>query len=159
MNPPPAAFPCPDPVVVRCASGVVKGCLESPPWGSTGEALRGSEDPSHERFRIRSLDRRRVEEIPASEIKAIFFVSDLQGDGERNDLQFHGVEPALPGVWVQARFRDGEVIEGIVENSIRALLAPGFFLRPTDAGSNNRLIYIMKSALAEYHVLGVTPTR
>ena len=135
---------------------MVKGCLESPPWRSTGEALCGAVEDSPECFRIRSLDLSRVEEIAAGEIKAIFFVSDLQGNRERNDLQFQGMEPALPGVWVQARFLDGEVIEGVVENSIRALRAPGFFLRPTDPGSNNRLIYVMKSALAEYHVLGVT---
>jgi hypothetical protein len=46
------------------------------------------------------------------------------------------------------------VIEGIVHNSIRYLLDPGFFLVPTHPGSNNRLIYISKSQLADHRVLG-----
>ena len=145
-----------EPVVLRCDGRVVKGYLESPPWTSAQESERSQAKFAGDLFSIRALESDAVEEIPASEVKAVFFVSDLEGKPEHLNLRFHALEPVLPGVWVQVQFRDGEVIEGIVENSIRFLVEPGFFLRPTDPISNNKLIYVMKHCLAEYHVLGLT---
>jgi hypothetical protein len=55
---------------------------------------------------------------------------------------------------MRVQFLDGEVIEGIVHNSIRYLVDPGFFLVPTHPGSNNKLIYVSKSQLADHRVLG-----
>jgi hypothetical protein len=46
-------------------------------------------------------------------------------------------------------------MEGIVHNSIRYLIDPGFFLRPTDPGSNNKLVYVMKTWLKDHRVLGM----
>jgi hypothetical protein len=56
---------------------------------------------------------------------------------------------------VRLQFRDGEVMEGIIYNSIRYLVDPGFFLLPTDPDSNNRLVYVRKSWLSDYRVLGM----
>jgi hypothetical protein len=55
---------------------------------------------------------------------------------------------------MRVQFLDGEVIEGIVHNSVRYLVDPGFFLVPTHPGSNNKLIYVSKSQLADHRVLG-----
>jgi hypothetical protein len=148
--------PGPEPVVVRCDARVVKGYLESPHWNSADEAVQISSERACEVFRIRHLESNLVEELPANEVKAVFFVSDLNGEPDHNSLRFHALEPIIPGIWVQVQFRDGEMIEGIVENSIRFLTEPGFFLRPTDPGCNNKLIYVMKNWLAEHHVLGLT---
>jgi hypothetical protein len=143
-------------VVIRCGASVIKGYLESPPWHSATEALQGLSECDGDIFRIRHLESNEVEEIPASEVKAVFFVNSLDGELERNDFRFHALEPVLSGVWIQVQFRDGEIIEGVVENSIRYLKDPGFFLKPTDPGSNNKLIYVMKDWLVEHHVLGLT---
>jgi len=151
-----SALPWPEPVVVRCGARVIKGYLESPRWSTADEAVQISSEHAPDMFRIRHLESNLVEELPANEIKAVFFVSDLNGEPDHNCLRFHALEPIIPGIWVQVQFRDGEVIEGIVENSIRFLTEPGFFLRPTDPSGNNKLIYIMKSWLAEHHVLGLT---
>jgi hypothetical protein len=53
------------------------------------------------------------------------------------------------------QFLDGEVMEGIVYNSIRYLVDPGFFVLPTDPGSNNTLVYVVKSWLVDHRVLGL----
>jgi hypothetical protein len=143
------------PVVIRCGDRMVKGRLESPCWNAD-DALPGAAGESCDVFRIRRLDSNAVEEIPASEVSAVFFVNDFHGDSKRNTVRFHAHEPVLPGVWIQVQFPNGEVIEGVVENSIRFLVEPGFFLRPTDPGSNNKLIYVMKSMLVDHHVLGLT---
>jgi hypothetical protein len=46
-------------------------------------------------------------------------------------------------------------MEGIVYNSIRYLIDPGFFLLPTDPGSNNKLVYVLKSWLVDHRILGM----
>ena len=56
---------------------------------------------------------------------------------------------------MRVEFLDGEVMEGIVHNTLRFLVDPGFFLVPTDPDSNNRLVYVMKSWLKDHRVLGV----
>jgi hypothetical protein len=56
---------------------------------------------------------------------------------------------------MRLQFLDGEVMEGIVYNSIRYLIDPGFFLLPTDPDSNNRLVYVRKNWLADHRVLGM----
>jgi hypothetical protein len=146
----------PEPVVVRCGARVIKGYLESPHWNSADEALQLSPEHAGVVFRIRHLESDVIEEVPVNEIKAVFFVSDLNGEPDHNNLRFHALEPIISGIWVQVQFRDGEVIEGIVENSIRFLTEPGFFLRPTDPGGNNKLVYVMKNWLTDHHVLGLT---
>jgi hypothetical protein len=63
--------------------------------------------------------------------------------------------PVTQGIWMRLQFRDGEVMEGIVCNSLRYLSEPGFFLLPTDPDSNNKLVYVMKSWLVDHRVLGM----
>ncbi len=151
--PPNAVLPDSAPVVIRCGDRIVKGRLESPCWNA--EAGTPPSETCHV-FRVRRLDADVVEEIPASDVSAVFFVNDFHGDSKRDAVRFHAHEAVLPGVWIQVKFPTGEVIEGVVENSIRFLADPGFFLRPTDPGGNNRLVYVMKSALVDHHVLGLT---
>ena len=146
----------PEPVVVRCDERIIKGYLESPEWNSLHEAVSAGNGHVHDTFRIRHLDSDVVEEVPASDVKAIFFVGDLDGEPDYKSFRFHAQEPILSGVWVQVQFRDGEIIEGVVENSIRHLTGPGFFLRPTDPDGNNKLVYVIKNSLVEHHVLGLT---
>ena len=143
-------------VVIRCTSRVIKGYLESPRWTSADSALGGNSESPGDIFHIRHHETNSIEGVPAQEVKAIFFVHDLAGQPEHLSLQFHTDEEIVPGIWVHVKFRDGEVIEGIVDNSINYLIDSGFFLRPTDPGSNNRLVYVMKHWLVDHHVLGLT---
>lgn len=151
-----SVLPALAPVVIRCGDRLVKGQLESPSWNAAGDGLLCSSGEACDVFRVRRLDSDTIQEIPSSEVSAVFFVNDFDGDPKRDTVRFHAHEPALPGVWIQVKFPNGEVIEGVVENSIRFLIDPGFFLRPTDPGGNNKLIYVMKNALVEHHILGLT---
>ncbi len=146
----------PQPVVVRCEGRIIKGYLESPSWNSPHEALSAGSGHVHDAFRIRHLNTNMVEDVPARDVKAVFFVGDLDGEPEYQSFRFHAQEPIISGIWVQVQFGDGEIMEGVIENSIRYLIDPGFFLRPTDPDSNNKLVYVMKSSLVEHHVLGLT---
>ena len=110
---------------------------------------------SPDSFRVRNLESEIVEEISAEEIKAIFYVNSFEGDAKHENLNFYSRAPIIHGIWMRLQFRDGEVMEGIVYNSIRYLVDPGFFIMPTDPDSNNRLVYVRKEWLTDHRVLGM----
>lgn len=94
-------------------------------------------------------------EMAVSDAKAVFFVSTFDGDTEHEALHFHQHAPILPGLWVRVQFQDGEEIEGFISNSQEYVLGQGFFIMPTDPDGNNRLIYVLKSRLKGFSVLGI----
>jgi len=142
-------------VVIQFGARTLKGYLESPAWNTIEELLDHAPLGSPETFRIRRLDTNAVEEISVRDIKAVFFVESFDGNSDHNQLNFHTRAPIVHGIWMRCQFLDGEVMEGIVYNSIRYLVDPGFFLLPTDPGSNNKLVYVLKSWLADHRVLGI----
>ncbi len=87
--------------------------------------------------------------------KAVFFVKDFQGDSRRKTVRFHSNGPVVHGVWVEIRFKDNEVVEGIISNSLHHLLDEGFLLSPSDPDSNNEVMYVMKNCIASYRILGL----
>ncbi len=142
-------------VVIQFGARHIKGYLESPRWNTLDELLNNSAHCSPQTFRVRHLESELIEEIPLSGVKAVFYVNSFEGDSDHKELNFHSRAPVAHGIWMRVQFLDGEVMEGIVYNSIRYLVDPGFFLIPTDPGSNNRLVYVMKSWLADHRVLGM----
>ncbi|MGA9070033.1 MAG: hypothetical protein WB424_07255, partial [Terracidiphilus sp.] len=133
----------------------LKGYLDSPSWKTVEEMLSHAPHGSPESFRVRSIETGIVEEVSADAIKAVFYVNSFEGDSKHEILNFHSRAPIVHGIWMRLQFRDGEVMEGIVYNSIRYLVDPGFFLLPTDPDSNNRLVYVRKDWLADHRVLGL----
>jgi hypothetical protein len=142
-------------VVIQFGTRTVKGYLESPVWNTIEDLLSNAPSSSPETFRVRHLDSDLVEQIPTSGIKAVFYVNTFNGDSDHTHLNFHSRAPVARGIWMRLQFRDGEVMEGIVYNSLRYLVDPGFFLVPTDPDSNNKLVYVVKSWLADLRVLGM----
>ena len=89
------------------------------------------------------------EEEPArvrlSELKAVFFVKDFDGNPQHNERsEFPG---AFTGRRVQVRFHDGESIAGTTFGYDAA--RDGFFLFPADPASNNLKIYVLFAAVKE----------
>jgi hypothetical protein len=142
-------------VVIQLADRRIKGYLDSPNWNTIEELLSHAPPGSPETFRIRRLDTNHSEEIPTKDIKAVFYVNCFDGDPEHKPLNFHTRAPIVHGIWMRLQFRDGEIMEGIVHNSTRYLVDPGFFLVPTDPGSNNKLVYVVKNLLVDHRVLGL----
>jgi hypothetical protein len=142
-------------VVIRLQEGLVAGHLETPVWENLEDLLRHTPAASPGVFRITRLDTGAVEDIPAADAKAVFFVKDFGGDNAHHELKFYTSAPLVHGIWVRIEFTDGEVMEGIVHNSIHYLVDSGFFLLPIDPGSNNKLVYVVKKSLKDCRVLGV----
>jgi len=142
-------------VVIQMGSRAVRGYLDTPALDTVEDLLSHAPHGAPESFRLRHLGSDLIEEIPAKDIKAVFYVNSFEGDSDHKELNFHSRAPIVHGIWVRLQFKDGEVMEGIIYNSIRYLVDPGFFLLPTDPDSNNRLVYVQKSWLADYRVLGM----
>ena len=142
-------------VVIRFRNRTLKGYLDSPASDTIEELLANAPQSSPETFRVRRLDSDDVEEVAFKDVKAVFYVNSFDGDSEHNHLNFHTRAPIVHGIWMRLQFLDGEIMEGIVYNSIRYLIDPGFFMLPTDPGSNNKLVYVLKSWLLDHRILGM----
>ena len=142
-------------VVIQLGARTLRGYLDSVALNTVEELLSHAPPSSPESFRLRHVESDKVEEISANDVKAVFYVNSFEGDSDHKELNFHSRAPIVHGIWVRLQFRDGEVMEGIIYNSIRYLVDPGFFQLPTDPDSNNRLVYVRKSWLSDYRVLGM----
>jgi hypothetical protein len=142
-------------VVLQFGTRMIKGYLESPAWNISEALLSNAPQSFPEAFRIRRLESDVVEDISIKDIKAVFYVNSFDGDLDHNHLNFHTRAPIVEGIWMRFQFLDGEIMEGIVYNSKSYLVDPGFFVLPTDPGSNNKLVYVVKNWLVDHHVLGL----
>lgn len=126
-----------------------------------GGIIKGYVDPALDPVTVQDGDititslTEEVLHVPTSEIKALFFVRKFSGNKDYSEVKFFESQPRIDGLWVRLGFADNEAIEGIVANSIEFLMQSGFYLKPPDPNSNNRLMYVVKSALKEFTVLGV----
>jgi hypothetical protein len=94
------------------------------------------------------------EEVPLEKVRAIYFVRDLQEDMEIERKSFLS-RPKLDGLWVKLRFRDGESLEGVIPNDLLGLQENGLQMTPPDFHSNTDRIFVPRTALTEFTVLGV----
>lgn len=83
-----------------------------------------------------------IREISVEELKAIFWVKDFQGNKNHKDK--FNFELDLGGRRIRVKFFDGELIIGhtIGYSSDQ----PGFFMIPLDIDSNNKGVFVIKSA-------------
>lgn len=92
--------------------------------------------------------------IRLEDVKSVYFVREFDDPFEPDRKTFLS-RPKLDGLWVRLRFRDEDVIEGIVANNLLELLDTGVHLTPPDLHGNALRMFIPRSALVEMKVLGV----
>lgn len=84
-----------------------------------------------------------VLKIPVSDIKAIFFVKDFNGNPNyKAGAEFGDASPKA-GKTVSVKFHDGEIIKGKVINLAEG--QNGFFLYPADPLDNNEKVFVVRS--------------
>ncbi|MGH9563197.1 MAG: DUF6982 domain-containing protein, partial [Terracidiphilus sp.] len=86
--------------------------------------------------------------------KSIYFVREFTDPFEPERKTFLS-RPKLDGLWVRLRFRDEEVMEGIVGNNLLDLLDAGVQITPPDLHGNTLRMFVPRTALTELKVLGV----
>jgi hypothetical protein len=93
--------------------------------------------------------------VPYAEVKAVQFVKDFEPPDPATERKVFSTRPKLDGLWVRVRFRDGEVMDGILANNLLLTEAQGFTVVPPDPYSNNQRLFLPRAALVELQVLGV----
>jgi hypothetical protein len=93
--------------------------------------------------------------VPVDTLKALYFVKSFEGNAAYAETKFFNPAPNIEGLWVHVTFGDGETTEGIVSNNIAFLNDAGFLMKPPDPLSNNHAMYVLKSALTHFRVVGV----
>jgi uncharacterized protein DUF6982 len=94
------------------------------------------------------------EEVALAKVRAIYFVRSLDDDIEMERKTFLS-RPKLDGLWVRLRFRDGGSLEGVIPNDLLGLQDNGLQMTPPDFNSNTDRIFVPRTALTEFTVLGV----
>jgi len=91
--------------------------------------------------------------VPYSEVKSVQFVKDFEPPDPAAERKVFNTRPKLDGLWV--KFRDGEVMDGILANNLLLMESQGFTVVPPDPYSNNQRLFLPRAALTELQVLGV----
>ena len=95
-----------------------------------------------------------VVSIDLGEVKGIYFVREF-GDSESLLRKTFTSRPRTEGLWVRLKFKDSEIVEGLMPNDLSQQPAEGFLLNPPDLRSNTQRIFVPRSALDSLTVLAV----
>jgi hypothetical protein len=90
-------------------------------------------------------DRKKVTEIPTSELKALFFVKSFAGNPDHQDAEFSRESLQMArGLKIKVTFLDDEVICGTTNGYSAS--RPGFFVELADTAGNNIRVYVYTAA-------------
>ncbi len=96
----------------------------------------------------------KVVAVELRDVKGVYFVREF-GDSEMLTRKTFTSRPRVEGLWVRLRFRDNEIIEGMMPNDLLQEGSEGFSIIPPDTRSNTQRIFVPRTALAEMTVIGV----
>jgi hypothetical protein len=92
--------------------------------------------------------------IDLREIKGVYFVREF-GDSESLTRKTFTSRPRAEGLWIRLRFKDNEILEGLMPADLTQSTAEGFLISPPDQRSNTQRIFIPRTALESLTVLAV----
>jgi hypothetical protein len=86
------------------------------------------------------------------EIKGVYFVREF-GDSESLTRKTFTSRPRSEGLWVRLRFKDNEILEGLMPADLTQNMPEGYLVNPPDLRSNTQRIFVPRSALESLTVL------
>lgn len=92
--------------------------------------------------------------IDLREIKGVYFVREF-GDSESLTRKTFTSRPRSEGLWVRLRFKDSEILEGLMPADLTQTMPEGFLVSPPDQRSNTQRIFVPRTALESLTVLAV----
>ncbi len=101
--------------------------------------------------------------IAWNQVKWVCYVRELTGEGsgantaqpERLLRRRFASRPRSAGVWLRLLLADGDELEGIAANDRSLVDGPGLLLTPPDTRSNTQRVFVPRTAIREFSVLGV----
>lgn len=112
-----------------------------------GRLLKGETgdfSPVKDAFHVVTRDAPRPVEVKLSQLKALFFVKDLQGNPNHLEKGAFDPDHPVPGRKLMVTFQDGEHLVGTTQAYQPG--RPGFFLVPADRDSNIERCYVVSSS-------------
>lgn len=88
------------------------------------------------------------------DIKGVYFVREFS-EVEAPTRKTFTTRPRTEGLWVRLRFKDNEVLEGLLPNDLAVMPAEGYLLTPPDLRANTQRIFVPRTALESLKVLAV----
>jgi hypothetical protein len=95
--------------------------------------------------------------IDLREIKGVYFVREF-GEAESLMRKTFTSRPRSEGLWVRLRFKDSEVLEGLMPADLALTMPEGYLISPPDQRSNTQRIFVPRTALESLTVLAVIGT-
>jgi hypothetical protein len=101
----------------------------------------------------------KVVQLAVHDLKWICYVRDFNS-GEINNPErllrktFSG-RPRGEGLFVRARLKDGDLIEGLAGNDVSLVASDGLFLTPPDLRSNTQRLWLPRTSIEELEVVAV----
>ncbi len=92
--------------------------------------------------------------IDLREVKGVYFVREF-GDSESLTRKTFTSRPRAEGLWVRLRFKDSEILEGLMPSDLLQSTPEGFLVSPPDQRSNTQRIFVPRTALESLTVLAV----
>jgi len=92
--------------------------------------------------------------IDLADIKCVFFVREF-GDSDSLSRKTFTTRPRSEGLWVRIKFRDGEILEGLMPNDLALTTPDGSLINPPDLRSNVQRLFVPRGALESLTVLAV----
>ena len=77
------------------------------------------------------------------------------GDSESLTRKTFTSRPRSEGLWVRLRFKDNEILEGLMPSDLTQNLPEGYLVNPPDQRSNTQRIFVPRTALESLTVLAV----
>jgi hypothetical protein len=117
-----------------------------------GKIIKGTTQdffPNRPLFHIQPSDPGPSVELRTKQLKALFFVREFAGNGQRRDIRgfIDGPGETAQGKKLAVRFKDGELLCGY--SLSYSPDRDGFFMFPADSGSNNLRVYVVISSTIE----------
>ena len=86
--------------------------------------------------------------IDLREIKGVYFVREF-GEAESVTRKTFTTRPRSEGLWVRLRFKDSEVLEGLMPADLLQATPEGYLVNPPDQRSNTQRIFVPRSAFSK----------
>ena len=129
------------PVVLRFKDGRMDKCFTGPYFSHSLKVVQVIHEEGD------------VITVPVEDLKAVFFVDELSGKDHPEEAWKEDDPKALKaGRTVTITFADGEKMRGKVLGDMDK--GAGFFVFPIELGSNNRRVFVVRSAAKEITIEG-----
>lgn len=92
--------------------------------------------------------------IDLAEVKCVYFVRDFN-ESETSTRKTFTSRPRTEGLWVRLKYKDGDIMEGLMANDLTQIGTEGFLLNPPDTRGNTQRLFVPRAALAALTVLAV----